>query len=191
MIRLPGVLALQGDFEAHQRALAAAGAAESVQVRNPADLDRVDRLIIPGGESTTVGLLLQITKLDEAIRARAAEGMPIWGTCMGMILLARRVEGRTQPTLGLLDITVRRNAFGAQVHSFEQEVKIEGLDGPVTAVFIRAPEALELGPEARAIGSLDGRIVAVRQGGLLGTSFHPELTEDIRLHRAFLGPAAG
>jgi 5'-phosphate synthase pdxT subunit len=181
-----GVLAIQGDFAKHLAALQAIGAT-CAEVRSIQDLNAVERLIIPGGESTAVGLLLDRFGLGEAIVKRAAEGMPVWGTCMGMILMARNIEGRQQYSLDLLDITVRRNAFGAQVHSFEDEVAIEGLEGPVTGVFIRAPIVTKLGPGASEIGRYEDKIVAVRQGKLLGTSFHPELTDDTRLHEYFLG----
>jgi len=184
-----GVLSIQGDFEKHLRSLSLAGVPGERQreVRTVEDLEGVDRLILPGGESTTVGLLLERYGLGEAICARAQEGMPIWGTCMGMILLAREVEGRQQYTLGLMDIVVRRNAFGAQVNSFEAPVEMQGLEEPLLGVFIRAPIVAAHGPEAVPIAHLDGQCVAVRQGNLLGTSFHPELTDDVRLHRVFLG----
>jgi 5'-phosphate synthase pdxT subunit len=184
-----GVLAVQGDFDLHVRALLRAGqAAESiVLVRTPEHLAGVDRLIIPGGESTTVGLLLERYGLGEAIRTRAAQGMPIWGTCMGMILMATEVQGLQQYTLGILDITVERNAFGAQVHSFEDKVAVPGMDKPVLGVFIRAPVVTRLGPGVSKYGSYHGAIVGARRGNLLGTSFHPELTDDARLHQFFLG----
>jgi 5'-phosphate synthase pdxT subunit len=185
MPELVGVCAIQGDFSKHEESLARAGA-ESRQVRTPEDLAQVRRLIIPGGESTTVGLLMERYGLGPAIRARAAEGMPVWGTCMGMIMMASRVEDREQYTLDLLDITVRRNAFGAQVHSFEEPVAVKGLVEPVMAVFIRAPVVAEMGPDVEALSLCRGQVVAVRKGSLLGTSFHPELTEDIRLHEWFL-----
>ena len=182
---MTGVLAVQGDFSRHLAALARVGEAGS-EVRTVEDLDRVDRLIVPGGESTTVGLLLARYGLGEAIRGQAEAGMPIWGTCMGMILLATSVEGRPdQPTLGLLDIEVRRNAFGAQVHSFESEVSLADL-GSVTGVFIRAPIVTRMGAGVLSLAEWAGKTVAVRQGRRLGTSFHPELTEDTRLHEAFL-----
>lgn len=184
-----GVLTIQGDFAKHIEALERIGAGdlEIVEVRSPEELEHVDRLIIPGGESTTVGLLLDRYGLGPAIRQKAAEGTPIWGTCMGMILMAKEVENRPgQQTLGLLDIAVRRNAFGAQVHSFEDEVPILGMDKPVTGVFIRAPIVSRVGEGVEAIGSYKGEVVAVRQGKLLGTSFHPELTEDTRMHEWFL-----
>lgn len=180
-----GVLAVQGDFARHLALLGGIGV-EGLEVRTIEDLARVERLIIPGGESTTVGLLLARYGLGDAIRSRADEGMPLWGTCMGMILLARSVEGRPeQPTLGLLDIEVRRNAFGAQVHSFEANVEVTGM-GEVEGVFIRAPIVTRMGEGVESVAQYDGKTVAVRQGRRLGTSFHPELTGDDRLHRAFL-----
>jgi 5'-phosphate synthase pdxT subunit len=183
-----GVVAIQGDFSKHIEALERLGRSDLriAEVRTPDDLASVERLIIPGGESTTVGLLMERYGLGSAIRNRAAAGMPVWGTCMGMILMAKEVEGRQgQYTLDLLDIGVKRNAFGAQVHSFEDEVKLEGLEDPVLGVFIRALVVARLGKHVEAIGSYDGKVVAVRQGKLLGTSFHPELTDDSRMHEWF------
>lgn len=184
-----GVVAIQGDFEKHIEALQRAKqkGLDVREVRVAADLDGVDRVIIPGGESTTVGMLMQRFGLADALRERTATGMPVWGTCMGMILMAKSIEDRqNQFTLGLLDITVRRNAFGPQVHSFEDEVTVEGLDKPVTGVFIRAPIVTEFHDGAKPIAYYNDQIVAVRQGNCLGTSFHPELTEDDRMHRWFL-----
>lgn len=181
-----GVLAVQGDFEAHLAAVKAAGAQAVREVRTVEDLALVDRLIIPGGESTTVGKLLQRFGLGEEIVARAAAGMPVWGTCMGMILMARAVVGHDQPTLALLDIDVERNAFGAQVHSFEVELELVGLDGPLLGVFIRAPVVTRCGPGVSILARCQDQIVAVRQGRMLGTAFHPELTRDRRLHALFL-----
>lgn len=184
-----GVLAIQGDFEKHRTALHAAGL-EGLSVRDVRtedDLAKVERLILPGGESTTVGLLLQRFGLAEAIVRAADDGMPIWGTCMGMILMAKGVEDRPQQfSLGLLDIDVRRNAFGAQVHSFEDAVEVTGLAEPVTGVFIRAPVVTRIGEGVEALGRYEGQVVAVRQANRLGTSFHPELTEDRRMHAWFL-----
>jgi 5'-phosphate synthase pdxT subunit len=180
-----GVLAVQGDFQKHLDALARVGE-PCCEVRTPEDLTQVRRLIIPGGESTTVGLLLQRHGTGDAIINAAMAGMPVWGTCMGMILMARDVEGRSQYTLGLLDITVQRNAFGAQVHSFEDSIIIDSLQEPVTGVFIRAPIVSSHGPNVQVIGRYHDRVVAVRQGNLFGTSFHPELTEDDRFLRVFL-----
>jgi 5'-phosphate synthase pdxT subunit len=181
-----GVVAIQGDFEKHLRALRASHA-DGVEVRTPEELARVDRLIIPGGESSTVGLLMRRFGLGDAILERAGQGMPIWGTCMGMIMMARDVLGRPhQYTLDLLDIQVERNAFGAQVHSFEDSVEIAGLDEPVLGVFIRAPVVTALGTGVSTLAVYKGRVVAVRQGNRVGTSFHPELTDDTRFHEWFL-----
>ena len=182
-----GVGSIQGDFEKHIESLQRCRlpGLTAVQVRTPEDLAGVDRVIMPGGESTTVGLLMERYGLGDALRRAASEGMPMWGTCMGMIMLATDVEGREQYTLGLLDVTVRRNAFGAQVHSFEDEVAMAGLDAPVLGVFIRAPIVSRVGPAVEELARYDGKVVAVRQGNLIGTSFHPELTPDTRLHRWF------
>jgi pyridoxal 5'-phosphate synthase pdxT subunit len=183
-----GVLSIQGDFDKHAEALRRTGADPDsiVFVRTVEDLAAADRLIIPGGESTTVGLLLERFGLGEEIKRRAAAGMPVWGTCMGMILMATEVEGREQYSLGLLDITVRRNAFGAQVHSFEDRVQMPGLAKPVLGVFIRAPIVTRLGAGVEPFGAFKDLTVGARQGKIFGTSFHPELTDDVRLHRYFL-----
>jgi 5'-phosphate synthase pdxT subunit len=180
-----GVVSIQGDFEKHIEMLRKIGV-DASEVRTPEDLLAVDRAILPGGESTTVGLLLQRYGLGAALSQRAAEGMPIWGTCMGMILMAKNVTGRPgQYTLGLLDIDVERNAFGAQIHSFEDQVDFTGLEGGVTGVFIRAPIVTRLGSGVEKLAEYGGKVVAVRSGKLLGTSFHPELTDDPRLHEWF------
>lgn len=184
-----GVASIQGDFEKHLQAVRRVPgfAGEAIEVRTPEELEGVDRLILPGGESTTVGMLMDRFGLGAAIKARAGAGMPVWGTCMGMILMAADVSGRPdQYSLGLLDITVERNAFGAQVHSFEDSIDVEGLSEGVTGVFIRAPVVTRLGDGVRAIARYDGKVVGVQSGVLLGTSFHPELTEDTRLHAYFL-----
>lgn len=182
-----GVVAIQGDYEKHIEALhrLAEPNLEVREVRVPEDLEGVERIIIPGGESTTVGKLMERFGLGSALQEKAGLGMPMWGTCMGMILMASDVEDRDQYSLNLLDVTVRRNAFGAQVHSFEDEVTVEGV-GEVTGVFIRAPIVVECRGEAQPICSYDGKVVGVRQGKLIGTSFHPELTDDTRLHKWFL-----
>lgn len=182
-----GVLAVQGDFEKHIHSLQRLPSApEASEVRTSDDLSQVDRLIIPGGESTTVGLLLQRYGLANSIQRRAKSGMPMWGTCMGMIMLAEQVEDRDQFTLGLLDITVKRNAFGAQVHSFEAPVEVKGLEEPVLGVFIRAPIVTSIGEGVEVISTYDEKIVAVRQGKIVGTSYHPELTDDTRMHEWFV-----
>ena len=181
-----GVLAVQGDFEKHVRAVTRCGA-HAREVRTPEQLAGVDRLIIPGGESTTVGLLLERYGLGKAIKKAARKGMPLWGTCMGLILMAREIEGRPeQYTLGLMDVDVRRNAFGAQIHSFEDKVTFRGLEKPVLGVFIRAPIVTRTGPHVQELAKYRDEIVAVREGKLLGTSFHPELTDELALHRWFL-----
>ncbi len=186
-----GVLALQGDVREHLTAIGSLGFA-SLAVRRPAELDSCDGLIIPGGESTTMAKLARIFDLFEPLQQRIASGMPTLGTCAGMILLADRVEDGTvgQETFGGLDITVRRNAFGRQVDSFEGDVDFAGLDDPVHGVFIRAPWVESAGPEVEVLarvgaGDAVGRIVAVRQGPLIATSFHPEVGADRRIHRLF------
>ena len=187
-----GVLALQGDVREHVRALTAVGAT-AVPVRRERELDAVDALVLPGGESTTMDKLLRAFDLFEPVRARLRAGMPAYGSCAGMILLADRVLGgiEGQQTLGGVDVTVRRNAFGRQVESFETDLDIVGIDGPVHGVFIRAPWVEEVGPAAEVLARVEsgpaaGRIVAVRQGPLLVTSFHPEVTGDTRVHQLFV-----
>lgn len=183
-----GVVSIQGDFEKHLEALRRCGIEKPVEVRTPEDMANVERLILPGGESTTVGLLMERYGLGDAIKKAAAGGMPMWGTCMGMILMAKSIAGRKgQYTLGILDIEVQRNAFGAQVNSFEDEVPMKGLAEPVLGVFIRAPIVTKMGKGVEVFGTYEGKTVAVRQGKLIGTSFHPELTADTRLHAWFLG----
>ena len=184
-----GVLALQGDFREHLRMLEDCGA-DAVKVRTEADLADVAGLIIPGGESTTIGMLIVRNGLERPLRRAIADGMPIMGTCAGMILLASEVlDGRPdQVSLGAIDMTVRRNAFGRQVDSFEAAVEVPALPGPaITAVFIRAPWVERVGPEVEVLGTVAGddgtdRIVAVKQGNALATSFHPEVTDDARFH---------
>ncbi len=186
-IPIIGILALQGDYEAHRKMLEDRLGARARFVRTPEELRGVDGLIIPGGESTTIGKLMERVGLDAAIRERAREGMPVYGTCAGLILLARNVEGSDQERLGLLDITVERNAFGRQVESFEADIPISSLGGAaVRGVFIRAPYVKETGPAVEALGSYADRIVAVREGNVLGIAFHPELTDDSRMHEEFL-----
>jgi pyridoxal 5'-phosphate synthase pdxT subunit len=184
--RSVGVLALQGDVVEHVAALQRAGA-DAVTVKTRAQLDRVDALVIPGGESTTVMKLLIRFGLDAPIVARVRAGMPLWGTCMGMIVAAQNVAGVDQPSLGVLDITVRRNAFGRQNESAQIDLPIPVLGPPAfPAIFIRAPWIERLGPAVRLLAERDGHGVMVRQGHVLGTSFHPELTTDTRVHEYFL-----
>ena len=180
-----GVLSLQGDVEEHLEALAAAGVAAR-GVKTAEDLAQVDGLIIPGGESTTVGEMMDRFGLTKPLKAAVAAGMPVWGTCMGMIVLAKKVQGSTQPTLGLLSVEVKRNAFGRQIESAETPLQIDGIDGkPFPGVFIGAPWIEKAWDDAKVLATLDGKGVMVRQGRILGTSFHPELTGDVRIHRYF------
>ena len=186
-----GVLALQGDFAKHIEILGRLGV-QAVEVKLPEQIEGLDGLIIPGGESTTVGKLMARFGLDEAIVRRVSEGMAIFGTCMGMIMLSKEIEGSKQPSLGLMDITVRRNAFGRQKDSFETDLDITEIDGePVKAVFIRAPFVTEVRGNTKVLSTLeDGRIVFVRDGRCLGAAFHPELTDDTRVHEYFVKMAA-
>ena len=187
-----GVFALQGDVREHLRTLADLGV-EATAVRRPSELDACDALVIPGGESTTMAKLARTFDLFEPIRQRLKEGMPAFGTCAGMIMLADHIEDgtRDQETLGGLDITVRRNAFGRQVDSFEGDVDFAGLAAPVHAIFIRAPWVEDVGAGVEVLarvaeGPAAGRIVAVRQGPLMATSFHPEVGGDSRIHGLFV-----
>ncbi|GAA4101451.1 pyridoxal 5'-phosphate synthase glutaminase subunit PdxT [Actinomadura miaoliensis] len=187
-----GVLALQGDVREHARALEAAGA-RTLAVRRPEELERCDALVIPGGESTTMWRLARTFELLEPLRKRIEAGMPAYGSCAGMIMLADRIRGGVagQETIGGIDMTVRRNAFGRQVDSFESPVRLTGMgDTPYHAVFIRAPWVESVGDGVEVLGRAEsgpnaGRIVAVRQGRLMATAFHPELTGDFRVHRYF------
>jgi 5'-phosphate synthase pdxT subunit len=179
MSALVGVLALQGDFAAHGRMLRELGA-DVREVRVPADLDGLDGLVIPGGESTTMTLGVEREGLAEPLRAYALAGHPVFGTCAGLIMLDRE-------HLGIMDVLATRNAFGRQVHSFEEDLQIDGIDGsPVRAVFIRAPWVSEHGDDVEVLASVDGHPIAVQQGNLLAISFHPELTAEPRLHERFL-----
>jgi 5'-phosphate synthase pdxT subunit len=183
-----GVLALQGDVIEHVRAVREAGG-EPVEVKRPADLADAAGLIIPGGESTTIGKLMVLYGLDAAIRERAAAGMPVFGTCAGMILLARDIADGLpdQPRLGLMDIRVRRNAFGRQRESFETRLHAPAFgEPPLEAVFIRAPYLEQAGPGVEILATYEDKAVLARQGHLLAAAFHPELTADRRVHRYFL-----
>lgn len=182
-----GVLALQGDFREHREMLERMGHAVT-EVRKTVQLADIDALIIPGGESTTIARLILSNGFQQPLREFCASGRPVWGTCAGAILLAKQVDNLDRPGIETMDIAVRRNAFGRQVDSFEAELEIEGLSGPpFRAVFIRAPLIEVVEPPAQAIARLaDGTIVAARQGNMLATSFHPELTGDSRLHEFFL-----
>ena len=182
-----GVLALQGAFAEHVAMLERLGA-RAREVRLPSDLDGLDGLVIPGGESTTIGKLLVAYDLLEPLRALVGRDFPMYGTCAGTILLARDVGGLDQPLLATMDLAVERNAFGRQLQSFETDLSIAGLEGrPFRAVFIRAPAIRSVGNSVQALAALDdGTIVAARQGNLLVSCFHPELTDDDRFHRLFL-----
>ena len=182
-----GVLALQGDFREHARVLADLGASP-MEVRTPADLAGVDVLAIPGGESTTISKLARSAGLVEPIVERANAGMPILGTCAGMIVMAERVEDG-EPLLGLVDVTVRRNAYGRQVDSFEADLEVDGIEHPVRGVFIRAPVVEAVGEGVRVLASHEGRPVVLEQGNLLLASFHPELVGETGLHGYLLGKA--
>ena len=179
-----GVLALQGDFREHARTLTDAGATP-VEVRTPQELASVDCLVIPGGESTTIAKLARIGGMVEPVRTRAAGGMPILGTCAGMIVLAERVEGG-EPLFALFDITVRRNAYGRQIESFETDLDVTGIDHPVRGVFIRAPRVEDVGPDVTVLAEHEGHPVVLEQGNLLVASFHPELVGETALHEYLL-----
>ncbi len=184
---LIGVLALQGDVLEHLRALREAGA-RPVRVRRPRDLEGLDGLVIPGGESTTIGRLLELSRLLEPLRELIRGGLPTFGTCAGMILLSEDLaQERPQPLIGGLDVTTRRNAFGRQRESFEADLDIPAVDGgPVHAVFIRAPWVERVGHGVEVLAEIDGHPVVVAQGEVLAAAFHPELTADRRLHAAFV-----
>ncbi|OFW55683.1 MAG: glutamine amidotransferase subunit PdxT [Candidatus Solincola sediminis] len=183
-----GVLALQGAFREHLQMIERIGA-RGIAIKYPAELHLCQGLVIPGGESTTIGKLMIEYGFLEGIRDLVREGMPVFGTCAGLIMLAKRLDEGDQPLLGLMDITVRRNAFGRQVDSFETELYLEGIeeaDNPYKAVFIRAPWIEDTGPEVKVLGRFEGKPVIARQDGMLVCAFHPELTKDSRIHRHFL-----
>ncbi len=181
-----GVLSLQGAVEEHLRMIKRCGF-EGVKVKTVGDLEKVDRLIIPGGESTAIGKLAKIYNLDREITKKGKEGMPIFGTCAGMILLANKVVGNEQIRFNLIDIVVERNAFGRQVDSFEVDLNIENITGkPFRAVFIRAPYIKKIGSNVKVLAKFKGKIIMAQQKNILVSSFHPELTEDIRVHKYFL-----
>ncbi|HZU49699.1 MAG TPA: pyridoxal 5'-phosphate synthase glutaminase subunit PdxT [Mycobacterium sp.] len=190
-----GVLALQGDTREHLAALREAGV-DAIPVRRRSELESLDGLVIPGGESTTMSHLLRDLDLLEPLRARLADGLPAYGACAGMILLASEIldagtRGREAVPLRAIDMTVRRNAFGRQVDSFEGDLEFAGLDDPVHAVFIRAPWVERAGAEVQVLAEAAGHVVAVRQGPMLATAFHPEMTGDRRIHRMFVDIVKG
>ena len=180
-----GVLALQGDFREHLNTISRLGV-EPVPVKTPEQLNSVEGLIIPGGESTTIGKMANRFGLIDPLRARISEGLPTYGTCAGLIFLAASLIEGDQPLLGLLDVVVRRNAFGRQNESFEAMLDVVGLDAPFEAVFIRAPWVEKVGSEVEVLSAVDDYPVMVRQQHILATSFHPELTGDDRIHQMFL-----
>ena len=189
-----GVLAVQGDFAEHIAVLRRLNV-ECREVRLPEQLEGIDGLIVPGGESTTLSRLMSIYHLREPVRAMAEAGKAVWGTCAGMIMLAHEITEADPVPLQLMDIGVQRNAFGRQIDSFEQDLEIDVLDGlepdPFHAIFIRAPVVIRVGPDVKTLATLpNGKAVAVQQGNLMATSFHPELTNDNRLHQYFLDLAA-
>jgi pyridoxal 5'-phosphate synthase pdxT subunit len=183
-----GVVGVQGDVREHVRALEAAGAAARV-IKLPHEIYEVDALVLPGGESTTIGKLLDRFGLLRPLRERAAAGTPLYGTCAGMILMAAEVRGNQDAPhrLSVMNIAVRRNAYGRQIDSFEADLEVVGLEEPLTAVFIRAPVVERVGPGVEVLSKLDDVPVIVRQGNLFASSFHPEMTGDSRVHELFLG----
>ncbi|TJY38918.1 pyridoxal 5'-phosphate synthase glutaminase subunit PdxT [Cohnella pontilimi] len=183
-----GVLALQGAVAEHIRSIGLAGG-QGVAVKQPEQLDTIDGLIIPGGESTTIGKLMRKYGFVEAIQQFAKAGKPLFGTCAGLIVLAERLDGGEEPHLGLMNMTVARNAFGRQRESFETDLDVAGIETPLRAVFIRAPLIKEVGGNVEVLSTYKGEIVAAKQGNLLASSFHPELTDDYRLHGLFMDMA--
>ncbi len=187
-----GVLALQGAFARHSEVLTGLGAVP-LEVRTPGDLDAVDAMVVPGGESTTMSMLLDSSGLRPSLAERLADGLPVLGTCAGMILLAVRVtDGRDdQRSFGAIDIDVRRNGYGRQVDSFEDQLSVTGLDGPFHGVFIRAPVVERIGSDVEVLATVDGVPVLCREGAVLVSSFHPEMSGDGRIHERFLDLAFG
>jgi 5'-phosphate synthase pdxT subunit len=180
-----GVLAVQGDVSEHIRMLEIVGA-EPVRIKTVGDMDKIDGLIIPGGESTTIGKLIKRNNLDSVITKRISEGMPVYGTCAGMILLAKKIKDFSQFTLNVLDITIIRNIFGRQIDSMELDLDIKDFDSKFHATFIRAPVAVEPGKGVNILSTINEGIVFLQQGNILASSFHPELGEDSRVHKYFI-----
>ncbi len=185
-----GVLALQGDFREHVEILRKLGV-EPVEVRKVEDLEGLAGIIVPGGESTTIGKMMVSTGLVDGIRSFYYKGGPVWGTCAGMVLAASATTGPRQPLIGLMNALVERNGFGRQVHSFEKDLDVEGFDRPFTGVFIRAPFFEDVGPGVEVLSEVEGKVVAARGENILVTAFHPELTEDTRFHEYFLEEVCG
>jgi len=180
-----GVLGLQGAVREHARSIEACGA-EAIVVKKPEQLQEIDGLIIPGGESTTIRRLMDKYGFMEPLKQFAAQGKPMFGTCAGLIILAKRIVGYEEPHLGVMDVTVERNSFGRQRESFEAELSIAGIADDFVGVFIRAPHIVEVGEDVEILAKHEGRIVAARQGQFLGCSFHPELTDDHRMTQYFI-----
>lgn len=185
-----GVLALQGDFEEHAEILKKLGV-EPVEVRTLEDLTGLAGLIVPGGESTTIGKMMVSSGLLDGVRSFFYKGGPVWGTCAGMVLAASATTGERQPLLGLMNALVERNGFGRQVHSFEADIDVEGFEEPFTGVFIRAPFFEDVGPGVEVLSRIEDRVVAARGENILVTAFHPELTDDVRFHEYFLREVCG
>jgi pyridoxal 5'-phosphate synthase pdxT subunit len=185
-----GILALQGDVREHEEILRGLGV-EPVEVRAAEDLDGLAGVIVPGGESTTIGKMLVSSGLLDGLRGYFYKGGPVWGTCAGMVLAASATTGPRQPLLGVMNALVERNGFGRQVHSFEKDLDVEGFDRPFTGVFIRAPFFEDVGPGVEVLSEIEGKVVAARGENILVTAFHPELTDDTRFHEYFLEEVCG
>jgi pyridoxal 5'-phosphate synthase pdxT subunit len=185
-----GILALQGDVREHEEVLRGLGV-DPVEVRTAGDLDGLAGVIVPGGESTTIGKMLVSSGLLDGLRGFFYKGGPVWGTCAGMVLAASATTGPRQPLLGVMNALVERNGFGRQVHSFEKDLDVEGFDRPFTGVFIRAPFFEDVGPGVEVLSELEGKVVAARGENILVTAFHPELTDDTRFHEYFLEEVCG
>ncbi|MGQ9845465.1 MAG: pyridoxal 5'-phosphate synthase glutaminase subunit PdxT [Caldisericia bacterium] len=184
---LVGVLSLQGAFIEHIDKLNKISGVKGVEVKRKEDFDKIDGLIIPGGESTTIGKLLERYNLLDYLKTLILEGLPVFGTCAGLILLSKKIENNPyQPTLGILDVTIKRNAFGAQINSMEIDLKIKEFDIPYRAIFIRAPVVKEVGNSIEILAEVEEGPVFIRHGKILGASFHPELTDDLRIHKMFI-----
>ena len=185
-----GILALQGDVREHAEILRRLGV-EPVEVRTEGDLEGLAGVIVPGGESTTIGKMLVSSGLLDGLRGYFYRGGPVWGTCAGMVLAASATTGPRQPLLGVMNALVERNGFGRQVHSFEKDLDVEGFDEPFTGVFIRAPFFEDVGPGVEVLSEVEGKVVAARGENILVTAFHPELTDDTRFHEYFLEEVCG
>ncbi len=185
-----GILALQGDVHEHAEILRRLGV-EPVEVRTVEELKGLAGVIVPGGESTTIGKMLVSSGLLDGLRSYFYKGGPVWGTCAGMVLAASATTGPRQPLIGLMNALVERNGFGRQVHSFKKDLEVEGFDEPFTGIFIRAPFFEEVGPGVEVLSEVQGKVVAARAENILVTAFHPELTEDTRFHEYFLEEVCG